>query len=127
MKLRPHHLLCAQGFSGRGYDKAFVENMTGITARLQSDAEAVVDIVFSTDDICSKCPRMLGEDLCVSNEKVKRIDGKVVAYFGIEEKRYIYQDIIREIKAGMTSQMMDDICGECEWYPISACKRKVLG
>jgi len=126
MKLRPHHLLCTQGYSGKGYDSAFIENMTAITTHLRSDANAAIEIVFSTDDICKKCPRMLGVNLCESNAKVKLLDEKVVAYFGIEEKSYIYQDIIREINAKMTSAIMDDICGNCEWYPISACKRNIL-
>ena len=127
MKLRPHHLLCTQGYSGRGYDNDFVDNMTAITTHLRNDANAVVDIVFSTDDICSKCPRMLGADLCKNNDKVKLIDKKVVAYFGIEEKCYIYIDIIRDINAKMTSDIMNDICSACEWYPISACRRNILG
>ena len=25
--LRPHHLLCTQGYSGHGYSEAFVEHM----------------------------------------------------------------------------------------------------
>jgi hypothetical protein len=127
MKLRPHHLLCTQGYSGRGYDNDFISNMTAITTYLRNDVNAVVDIVFSTDDICSKCPRMLGVDLCENNDKVKRFDNKTVAYFGIKEKSYLYQDIIREINAKMTPAMMNDICNDCEWYPVSACKRNILG
>ena len=79
------------------------------------------------NDICSKCPRMIGENLCDRNDKVKRFDEKVIVYFDIEEKSYIYQDIIREINAKMTSSMMDDICNACEWYSMSACKRNILG
>jgi len=127
MKLRPHHLLCTQGYSGRGYNSDFVENMTAITTHLRNNANAVVEIVFSTDDICSKCPRMIDNDLCESDDKVKRLDKKVITYFGIKEKNYIYQDIIREINAEMTSSMMDDICSDCEWYPISACRKNILG
>ncbi|MDR2569387.1 MAG: DUF1284 domain-containing protein [Oscillospiraceae bacterium] len=127
IKLRPHHLLCTQGYSGKGYSSDFVENMTAITTRLRTDCCAPVEIVFTTDDICCKCPRMLGVDLCERNEKVKSFDEKVVAYFEIKEKKYIYQDIIREIGSKMTHEMMDDICNECEWYPISACKKNILG
>ncbi|MDD7224175.1 MAG: DUF1284 domain-containing protein, partial [Lachnospiraceae bacterium] len=28
--LRPHHLLCTQGYSGKGYSDDFVENMDKI-------------------------------------------------------------------------------------------------
>jgi hypothetical protein len=127
MKLRPHHLLCTQGYSGRGYNNEFVENMTAITTHLRTDANAVVEIVFSTDDICSKCPRMVDVDLCERDDKVKGFDKKVVSYFDIEEKSYLYKDIIRVINAKMTSAMMDDICGDCQWYLISACRRNILG
>ena len=127
MKLRPHHLLCTQGFSGRGYNDDFVDNMTAITTLLRSDTEVVVEIVFSTDDICCKCPRMIDDDLCNSNDKVKLIDSKVITYFDIEEKSYIYKDIVHEINTRMTSVIMDDICSDCEWYPISACRKNILG
>jgi hypothetical protein len=127
MKLRPHHLLCTQGYSGSGYNNEFVENMTAITTHLRAHANAAVKIVFSTDDICGKCPHMIDVDLCRNNDKVKRLDKKVVSYFDIKEKTYIYQDIIREINAKITSRVMDDICGECEWYPVGACRQIILG
>jgi hypothetical protein len=126
MKLRPHHLLCTQGYSGKGYSKEFVENMTKIVTVLRSEEGATVDIVFSTDDICTKCPKKLGEDVCETNEKVKQLDNKVIAYFGTEEKTYVYKDITQEINAKMTPEIMDDICGKCEWYPVSACRRNIL-
>ena len=127
IKLRPHHLLCTQGFNGKGYSADFVENMTAITSRLRSDFDVMVEIVFSTDDICSRCPHMLGENLCQSNEKVNRFDAKVIAYFGIEEKGYIYKEIVHEIHTKMTQTIMDDICGECNWYAVSDCQKKILG
>ena len=126
MKLRPHHLLCTQGYSGKGYNDEFIQNMTYATNYLRGDAPAVIEIVFSTDDICAKCPKMKAIDLCDENEKVKRLDKKVAEYFDIEEKSYIYKEIVREINAKMTPAIMDDICGECSWYPISACKRTIL-
>ena len=127
MRLRPHHLLCTQGYSGKGYSDDFVGNMTAITNRLRSDENIIVDIVFSTDDICGKCPKMISADLCENNDKVKRFDRKVTNYFCLEEKSYIYRDIIREINAKMTVSMMDDICSDCSWYPVSACKKNILG
>jgi len=127
MRLRPHHLLCTQTYRGKGYDNDFVDNMTAITNRLGREAGAQIEIVFSTDDICVKCPKMTGEDLCEENAKVKAIDRKVVEYFGLEEKCYIYQNIIREIKAKMTASIMDDICGDCNWYKVSDCRSIILG
>jgi len=127
VKLRPHHLLCTQGYSGKGYRRDFVANMTVITTYLRNDTSALVEIVFSTDDICSKCPRMIGTDLCEDNGKVKRFDEKVIDYFGLEERNYLYQDITCEINSKMTALIMNDICSDCSWYPVSACKRNILG
>lgn len=127
MKLRPHHLLCTQGYSGRGYSNEFVENMTAITTHLRGDSTAVVEVVYVADDICSKCPRLLGDNSCKNNDKTRHIDEKVIAYFGIEEKNYVYQEITREINTKITPAIMKDICKGCEWYPVSACRRNILG
>lgn len=51
IKLRPHHLLCTQGYSGKGYSKEFVENMTGIVELIKKE-NAQVQLIFSEDDIC---------------------------------------------------------------------------
>lgn len=126
MKLRPHHLLCTQGFTGKGYDEAFVINMTSITNQLRTEKSTVIEIVFLTDDLCGKCPNMLHTDLCKDNDKVKTLDQKVIDYFEIEEKSYIYQDIVREINSRMTEAIMSDICSSCNWYPVSACKSRIL-
>ncbi len=113
MKLRPHHLLCTQGFGGKGYSDDFVANMTAITHTLRTQEGLVVSLVFSTDDICSCCPNKLGEDLCRENRKVKTFDRKVAEYFGLKETDYVYQDIVAEIHAGITPAMLEDICTGC--------------
>ena len=127
MKLRPHHLLCIQGFRGRGYSPEFVANMRAIVTQLRTRPDTTVTVVFSTDDICECCPKMLGEDVCEVNAKVKRIDQKVVDYFGLEEKEYVYGEAVAKIVATITPEMMDDICSDCGWHPFGSCKRKILG
>lgn len=127
MDLRPHHLLCTQGYSGKGYSEAFVENMNQLTAELRSGKPVKVRLTFSTDDLCGKCPNMLGTDLCSTNDKVKRFDRKVVEYFQLEEKEYVYQDLVEKIRKEITPQMLADICDGCSWYPVSACREKILG
>ena len=34
--LRPHHLLCTQGYSGHGYSEAFVEHMNDVVHQLRT-------------------------------------------------------------------------------------------
>ena len=122
MKLRPHHLMCIHSYVGKGYDEDFVKVMDKITYELRNNKEYLINIVFSTDDICVACPNMLDINLCKTNEKVNNIDSKVIKYFNLEEKEYIYKDIVNYIKNNITLEIMDDICKECEWYNISECR-----
>ena len=116
IKLRPHHLLCTQTYRGRGYSEDFVENMNEITSILRNNPKTLVDIIASTDDICEKCPRMVNIGICATNEKVNRIDSKVMQYFGVREATYVYGDIVNEINKKANASIIEDICSECEWY-----------
>ena len=87
--LRPHHLLCTQGYSGKGYDNDFVAHMTDVVHQLRDVPGTTIHLTFSTDTLCSCCPNKLGTDLCDTQEKVKRYDAKTVEYFGLEEKDYV--------------------------------------
>lgn len=127
MDLRPHHLLCTQGYSGKGYSDKFVENMNRVTEKLRGSEPVMVHLTCSTDVLCADCPNMLGTDLCSTNEKVKRYDWKVMKYFQLEEKDYIYQELVERIREEMTPEMLADICDGCSWYPVSACREKILG
>ena len=127
LKLRPHHLLCTQGYGGKGYDDAFVVHMNEVVHRLRTEEKTPVTLVFSTDELCSCCPNMLGEDHCKTNEKVKTFDARTAEFFHLEEKTYIYQDLVKEIKKTATPEMMDYICENCAWAPISACKKNITG
>lgn len=126
IKLRPHHLLCTQGYSGKGYSDAFVEHMNEIVAMLRREEPTEIELTFSTDTLCGCCPHMQAVDTCDTNEKVKRYDRKVVEYFQLEEKEYVYQDLVKQIKEKITPEMLEDICKGCGWYPVSACREKIL-
>ena len=49
IKLRPHHLLCTQGYSGKGYSEEFVEHMNEVVAMLRREEPTLIDLTFSTD------------------------------------------------------------------------------
>lgn len=127
IRLRPHHLLCTQGYSGKGYSTAFVRNMDDVVDKLRNSYCEEIEIIFSTDSICSACPSTLGENQCVNNSKVNEFDNKVVGYFGIEEKAYNYKELIQLMNTKMTDDMLVDICGTCDWFPISKCRKEILG
>jgi hypothetical protein len=109
-----------QAFRGNGYDEAFIANMTAITSGLRGNPAAEIEVVFGADDICKKCPNLINPGICKSEERVRRFDRKVIEYFGVKEKRYIYGEIIREINSFMTQPIMNDICSECSWFTACA-------
>jgi len=121
MKLRPHHLLCTQSFTGKGYNNIFVENMTKITDELRNSPTVEIEVVYYTDDICVCCPHKIGENVCDQNEKVRVMDEKIVNYFDVKQARYNYKNLIDKINAALTLEIIDDICGKCSWYKISNC------
>lgn len=58
MRLRPHHLLCVQGYRGKGYDAAFCANMARIARALDRDPTLPVIVTEGPDDICAACPHL---------------------------------------------------------------------
>ncbi|MCR4690773.1 MAG: DUF1284 domain-containing protein [Lachnospiraceae bacterium] len=129
MKLRPHHLLCTQGYSGKGYSDDFVVTMDKVTEKLRNDRNAQVEIVFSTDNLCKNCPSKVAEGICESDEKVIRFDNGVIKALDLKEGVYSYQELIARLDqyliSGDEDERLQEICGDCEWYPVSACWKNI--
>lgn len=125
IKLRPHHLLCTQGYSGKGYTNVFVSNMNKVIKKLRSDRDVKIEITFSTDSLCSKCPSKVADGVCKSDDKVLRFDTGVINALDMKEGVYSYQELISRLDEYLSSGVEDErlkaICGDCEWYPVSAC------
>jgi hypothetical protein len=130
IRLRPHHLLCSQGYSGKGYSDDFVIGMDRVVQKLREDPDFMVDIRFSTDSICVACPSKYGEGLCKDDDKVLRYDACVREILGLEEGLYSYQDLIDRLDnylmKGDGDERLRSICGDCNWYPVSACSKNIL-
>jgi hypothetical protein len=126
MKLRPHHLICTLGYEGKGYSEKFVAHMNEITERLRKKDGLRVEVVQSTDDICSHCPHMLDTDLCEKNEAVKEHDQKVYDALGLEEREYAYSDLLDIIRQKVNPDVLCYLCGDCMWLPLTDCRRLIL-
>ena len=107
IRLRPHHLLCTQGYSGKGYSTEFVQNMSAIVHSLRNVPGTRIRLVFGPDSLCAHCSHHTADNLCEAQEKVSRFDRKTVEYFGLHEGEYVYQDLIRAIDTQMTPAMLE--------------------
>lgn len=124
-KLRPHHLLCTQGYSGKGYDEKFVEQMDIVVDELRNVPGTKIKLVCNTDDLCVNCPNKVAENQCTTQEKVAGFDRKTMEVFGLEEKEYVYSEVVEHIKSIATEEKLAYICKDCSWYPVSACRRNI--
>ena len=127
MKLRPHHLLCTQGFQGKGYSETFVANMKNYVKSMREVPDFRVTITDEPDDLCRACPNKLSSKACKDDEKVHRFDRSVLELFDIKPgETYCYQDLVRKIDENMSEDKMKNICGDCSWFKVSACMKNVL-
>ena len=118
MKLRPHHALCAQFFTGKGYSEAFVEHMRAVLSELDRN-NAKMTLIDGCDAICAGCPNA-NNGVCETEEKVRGIDRRAVETMGVRygdtmpwhELCALAKD--RIIAAGK----LKDVCRDCEWIGI---------
>lgn len=126
LEIRPHHFLCMKAFIGKGYSKEFVENMRTTIEILKSDKNQTIKIIYGLDNLCSKCPNNTDEKLCSTNEKVMTMDKKVMDYFNIDCGEYKYDEIMNLIYNNINEEILQDICGNCNWYNQTNCKDLIL-
>lgn len=126
IRLRPHHLMCTQAYSGKGYSANFVTHMDNVVAQLRENQTIEIQLVASTDDLCAHCPNMLGPDQCQENKWVKDRDQKVLDLFHLTEGPCLYHTVTEQIRREMTPERLQALCGDCSWYSVSACRKVLL-
>ena len=122
MKLRAHHLLCIQKFTGHGYDAKFTAHMTAVCDALRQLPESPVLLIDRCDTLCTACPHRVG-DLCDSAEKVSALDAAVCRVCGLQTDTVYSWAQLREISrtAVLQTEQFHAICGCCQWYAL--CKQ----
>jgi hypothetical protein len=119
MRLRHHHLLCAQLFRGEGYDALFVENMTSVVSALGSSEDLAVRLSMGCDDICSCCPHMVGGE-CEDRDAVTDKDQRAAEFLRLpEEGIFPAGPLWREVAERMRGlDSLARICGRCHWREL---------
>ncbi|MEF3280874.1 MAG: DUF1284 domain-containing protein [Elusimicrobiota bacterium] len=121
VRLRAHHLLCIEGFEGKGYNREFVENMWHIVDILNEKSKVM--ILDSCDYICKKCPNK-EENICVSpyggEKQVKKMDRFVIESLNIENNKvYLYGRLREKVfDVFKTKKSLNGVCFLCSWKRI---------
>ena len=121
-ELRPHHALCIGFFEGKGYSRAFTENMAAVIERLGQEG-ALVKLTCSADVICSACPNNVNER-CTTADKVNRFDRTVLEICELTEGDTLPpSELFALAKERIAdSGRLGEVCGGCCWEDI--CKNK---
>ena len=125
MKLRAHNLLCIQGFLGKGYDAAFVANMTRVVASL--DDTALVTVVAAPDALCAACPWLQRSGCALHGEGTEtgivHQDRDVSGRLGIADGETLpWAEIAARIARSVAPEDLDSICGACPWLALGHCR-----
>ena len=117
MRLRPHHFMCIQFFTGHGYDERFTSHMKDVIGDLNDDSK--ITVTNGCDDICNHCPNMKN-NTCIHEKKVSHLDRKVLENTAVcYGKELIWKDGVSLVYEHILKRdMFHKICGECEWYEL---------
>lgn len=140
--LRAHHILCIQGFRGKGYSEEFVSNMKVIIDYLENNENKKIKIINNPDHICLSCPNNVGQSemrrfeinntyedkgFCENERYIVNLDNMVIKALDIElESHHTYKSLLEKIKKNMTIEKFENICGDCQWYSLGYCREGIL-
>lgn len=122
MKLRPHHLLCIQKYTGHGYSEDFTAHMNGLVMNLKAHPETPVNVVFGCDDLCSHCPNN-DNGRCISLEKVSAMDAAVREL--VKADSGTWEALSQAAETIFHGRDFEKICGNCCWLDL--CKKTERG
>lgn len=149
MRLRVHHLLCSALYAGKGYSRAFCENMqkvvTWLWEPLSEPAEGrkrrqgepgdilcegenrEIRLITEPDDICKECPN-LGDNGCkLDDDHVVSKDAALAQALGLEPERvYSVKELLHIVRSNLTAGIFDGSCHNCEWYEQGLCHYEQL-
>lgn len=119
MNLRPHHLLCIQKFTGKGYDEDFTEHMKAVVSELKNNSMAQITVVQGCDELCGMCPNNK-RGVCTSCEKTALMDDAVVKIcdlgYGENVLWTTASKKARELIFG--GEEFHNICSSCMWFEL---------
>lgn len=119
MRLRPHHLLCIQKFTGHGYNAPFTIHMASIVSELADKPVTQITVTRGCDDLCKMCPNRVN-DACASLEKAALMDSAVL---GVCNLTYGENDSWSSLAATARERIFETdefhkICACCQWFAL---------
>ena len=120
LKMRPHHSVCLQFFTGKGYSGGFVENMEWIKHALECCKGVEIVFVDKNDAICASCPQKV-KAVCSADGKADGYDKKCLKALGFHFGDRTGWEKLNKL---VCSKIVADpgvrlkICGDCRWNAV---------
>lgn len=122
--LRPHHLICLQGYKGLNYSKSQVSSWKEISKHLSTNQDTDILIISGSDDLCRKCPALIStkQSQCIENS-VNKLDKKIAEIIGlVQGQTYKYSDILKKVQDNFTKAQHEQLCSGCAWWKKGLCR-----
>lgn len=125
LRLRPHHLLCALGYQGKGYSPEFTTNMTALvlgSLRAPGGELTRIGITAGADAICAPCPSRRGEG-CEAQARIDRLDASHAKVLDLTPgDRLTWGEARARIRDRVRPGDLARICEGCQWLPLGLCE-----
>lgn len=122
ISLRPHHLLCIQGYKGFNYSKSQVSSWSSILKQLYPGADILITSGY--DDLCKKCPAILSKNQSKCLESlVDKLDKNIENVLNIKKGQiYKYSEILNRLQQRITTELHEQFCSDCAWWKKGLCR-----
>ena len=121
--LRPHHLLCIQGYKGYNYNLIQEHYWSYMIKKIKDNPDADIFIYKGADDFCKNCPGLNIYNNFICNDiGVSDLDSKVGSFLGIVAGRvYKYKELLEILSQKMTNETQKSLCNMCAWWKKGFC------
>lgn len=125
--LRPHHINCIFFYKGLGYSENFNKGMNNIINLLKNNPNTKIKLIIKCDNLCDNCPNRQLTGVCITEEKINKLDLDTLQTYNLEEnKEYSFRRIIQTIYKNFDKNNFNSICKSCNWYKEGVCNENII-
>ncbi|MEI3580321.1 MAG: DUF1284 domain-containing protein [Acutalibacteraceae bacterium] len=119
IRLRPHHGLCIQHFTGKGYSPAFVANMTHVIAVLRAMPETRIELTAGVDVLCA-CRAHNQEGACgIFAEAFPLRSSGFAMLWAANGQRLSWKEFQKHVSQRILERdFLEQVCRGCQWLSL---------
>jgi len=125
--LRPHHINCIFFYKGLGYSEDFIGEMNNLLTLLKEHSDTKIKLIVNCDTLCKSCPNKQLGDICITKEKVDKLDYNTLQVYALKEnEEYTFNEIIDTVYKHFNKNKFHKICSTCNWYKDGICSDNII-